>query len=77
MQARPTLPTLREPRARDFSDPEVEAIHRTTLAAYRWQYITSGVQDERFLGIHIPMITADQGARISTALAPIVGSSMN
>ena len=62
---------------RKFTDTEVEAIHRTTLAAYRWQYITSGVQDERFLGILAPMITADQGARINAALATIVGSSMN
>ncbi|HVE90555.1 MAG TPA: hypothetical protein VNA44_12740 [Burkholderiaceae bacterium] len=60
-----------------FSDVEVEAIHRTTLAAYRWQYITSGVQDERFLGILGPMITAAQGARINAALAPIVGGSIN
>ena len=45
------LPILRETAGRQFSDAEVEAIHRTTLAAYRWQYITSGVQDARFLGI--------------------------
>jgi hypothetical protein len=62
---------------RELSDSEVEAIHRTTLAAYRWQYITSGVQDERFLGILGPMITADQGARINAALAPVVGGSIN
>lgn len=61
----------------DFNDSEVEAIHSTTLAAYRWQYITSGVQDERFLGILSPMINAAQASRINTALAPIVGGSMN
>ena len=46
------------------------------LAAYRWQYITSGVQDPRFLQQLGPMIDAAQGARINAALAPIVGASM-
>ena len=77
MQAKADAAYFARTAARQFSDPEVEAIHRTMLAAYRWQYITSGVQDARFLGILMPMITADQGARISAALAPIVGSSMN
>lgn len=77
MQAKADAAYFARAAGRQFSDPEVEAIHRTTLAAYRWQYITSGVQDPRFLGILSPMITAAQGARISTALAPIVGSSMN
>jgi hypothetical protein len=62
---------------RGFSDVEVGAIHATTLAAYRWQYITSGVQDPRFLAILGPMINAEQGARIHAALAPIVGGSVN
>jgi hypothetical protein len=60
-----------------FSDAEVDAIHCTTLAAYRWQYITSGVQDARFLGILGPMINAAQAARIEAALTPIVASSVN
>ena len=62
---------------RAYSDSEVDAIHRTTLAAYRWQYITSGVQDPRFVGILEPMLTPAQGARIHSALAPIVGGSLN
>ncbi len=41
------------------------------------QYITTGVQDPRFLAILGPMIDAAQGARINAALAPIVGGSMN
>lgn len=63
--------------ARTFSDAEVEAIAGTTLAAYRWQYIVSGVQDPRFLQILGPMIDASQAARIEAALAPIVGGSVN
>jgi hypothetical protein len=55
---------------------QVQAIEATMLAAYRWQYITSGVQDPRFLQQLGTMIDAAQGARINAALAPIVGASM-
>ncbi len=44
------------------------------LAAYRWQYIVSGVQDPRFLELLGSMINAEQGARINAALAPIVAT---
>lgn len=77
MQAQADAAYFARTAGREFDNAEVEAIHQTTLAAYRWQYITSGVQDARFLGILMPMITSDQGARISAALAPIVSSSMN
>jgi hypothetical protein len=59
-----------------FEPAQVQAIEATMLAAYRWQYITSGVQDPRFLQQLGPMIDAAQGARINAALAPIVGASM-
>lgn len=59
--------------ARQFDASQMLAIDATLLAAYRWQYITSGVQDQRFLGILGPMINAQQGARIQAALAPILG----
>ena len=51
---------------------EADAVRATFLAAYRWQYIVSGVQDERFRKILGGMINARQGARIEAALAPIV-----
>jgi hypothetical protein len=41
--------------------------------AYRWQYIVSGVQDPRFVGILREMITEAQMQRIGAALAPIIG----
>ncbi|MBE7419519.1 MAG: hypothetical protein HS128_17585 [Ideonella sp.] len=59
---------------RSFDAERQQAIQRTMLAAYRWQYILSGVQDARFLGIIGSMITAEQGARINAALAPIAGA---
>jgi hypothetical protein len=59
---------------RTFDAQQVQAIQATTLAAYRWQYIVSGVQDARYLEVLGGMIDAGQGARINAALAPIVGA---
>jgi hypothetical protein len=47
-------------------------IEATFLAAYRWQYIVSGVQDPRFNEILGGMITPAQGERIGAALKPIL-----
>jgi hypothetical protein len=52
---------------------QANAVRNAMLAAYRWQYITSGVQDERFGGILGGMINDAQMRRIQTSLAPIVG----
>jgi hypothetical protein len=57
---------------RPLTAGEVERIRATVLAAYRHQYIVSGVQDPRFTGILGSLITAEQGARIGDALAPIL-----
>ena len=59
-------------RHRGFSNDEQAAIRGAFLAAYRWQYIASGVQDRRFQEALGGMINAAQGARISAALAPIL-----
>ena len=59
-------------RGRALAAGEADAVRATFLAAYRWQYIVSGVQDERFRKILGGMINARQGARIEAALAPIV-----
>jgi hypothetical protein len=60
---------------RTFDTKQINAIEATTLGAYRWQYIASGVQEPRFLEVLGSMIDAPHGARIDAALAPIVGSS--
>jgi hypothetical protein len=57
-----------------FTSEQAQKIHDTVLKAYRWQYIVSGVQEPRFLEVLGSMITAEQGARINDALAPIVQS---
>ena len=58
---------------RSLADDEKAAVHATMLAAYRHQYIVSGVQDERFRKILGGMVTKAQMKRIGEALAPIVG----
>jgi hypothetical protein len=57
---------------RSFDKPQAERLRDTMLKAYRWQYIGSGVQDERFQKILGGMITEAQMQRIGAALAPIV-----
>ncbi len=58
---------------RKFSAKEDEAIRKTLLVAYRWQYIVSGVQNERFQKVLGGMTTEAQQKRIGEALAPIMG----
>jgi hypothetical protein len=57
---------------RTFDGAQVKSIGDTMLKAYRWQYIVSGVQNERFQQILGGMITETQMQRIGSALAPIV-----
>jgi len=58
---------------RTFDKVQVQKLRDTMLKAYRWQYIVSGVQDERFQKVLGGMISAEQMQRIGAALAPIVG----
>ncbi len=57
---------------RVFNDDERRAVRAGILKAYRWQYIGSGIQDGRFLGILTSLITERQAERITTALAPLM-----
>ncbi len=43
-----------------------------TLAAYRWQYIVSGVQEPRFQQVLGELTTETQRAKIGAALAPLM-----
>ena len=53
--------------------PEAQTVNDVLLAAYRWQYIESGVQIPRFNERLNGMITQDQADRIAVALTPILG----
>jgi hypothetical protein len=74
MQATADAEYFVQTAGREFDAAQARAISDTLLAAYRGQYIVSGVQDARFLAILGSMIDARQGARINAALAPIVGA---
>lgn len=60
---------------RVFDKQQATRVKDTILAAYRWQYITSGVEDERFQKILGGMITEKQLTRIGAALAPIISQA--
>jgi len=51
---------------------EVERTREAFLAAYRWQYIVSGVQEPRFGAILASLTTVAQRERIGAALTPII-----
>jgi hypothetical protein len=57
---------------RPFSEAEQLAISAAVLKAYRWQYIVSGVQDGRFLGVLTELVTPAQAEHITDALAPLM-----
>ena len=57
---------------RPFTADERRAIEANVLKAYRWQYIVSGVQDGRFVGVLAGLVTQGQLERISAALAPLM-----
>jgi hypothetical protein len=74
MQAKADAEYFVNVAGRVFDASQAQAIGATMLAAYRWQYIVSGVQDPRYLELLGSMINAAQGARINEALAPIVAT---
>jgi hypothetical protein len=74
LQARADADYFLQAAAGAYDAAQAQAIGATLLAAYRWQYIVTGVQEPRFLEVLGSMISADQAARINAALAPIVGS---
>ena len=55
-----------------FSPAEADAVHDRLRAAYRWQYIATGVQEPRFAEVMKALVTPAQLQRIGQALAPIV-----
>jgi hypothetical protein len=57
---------------RTFDKTQVTKLREVMLRAYRWQYIVSGVQNERFQKLLAGMITEAQMQRIGKALAPII-----
>jgi hypothetical protein len=57
---------------RSFDAAEEETLRHALLKAYRWQYIGSGVQNDRFQKVLGSLITDRQMERIGAALGPIL-----
>ncbi|MCE5233899.1 MAG: hypothetical protein ABFC67_15250 [Mizugakiibacter sp.] len=59
---------------RDFSPTEQARVRELILKAYRWQYIVSGVQGPRFIGILAELTDTEQLERITQALTPLMSA---
>ncbi len=57
---------------RRFTPLESRHVASTMLAACRWQFIVSGMQHVHFRRLLSSMTTAEQCARIMTALQPVM-----
>lgn len=57
---------------RQLPSHETEGLEAGILAAYRWQYIISGVQHPHFVKVLNGLITPSQGQRIASALATLM-----
>jgi len=57
---------------RAFTSSEVERLHATMLAAYRQQYIVSGIRAPRFAELLDKLVGAAHTTRIASELAPIL-----
>jgi len=60
---------------RKLDKGQAQHLGEAFLAAYRWQYIISGAQHDRFLKILGDMLNEAQMQRITAALAPIMGAT--
>jgi hypothetical protein len=59
-----------------FDAAQQQAIRDAVLKAYRFQYIVSGVQDGRFLGMLSELITPAQLETVTHALTPLMPASV-
>jgi hypothetical protein len=57
---------------RTLSPDEAERVAATFLAAYRHQYIASGIRDTRFVEVLESLISAPAFERIQSALSPLL-----
>ena len=57
---------------RDFDPGQAQQLRAGLLRAYRWQYIVSGVRNDRFITILGEMLSPSQMRRVVVALEPIM-----
>ena len=70
-QARADAAYFLDLREKPLNPDQMARVRETILRAYRWQYILSGAQDERFTSILGDMIGEEQGGRIRDALSRV------
>jgi hypothetical protein len=57
---------------RRFTPAQDEQVRAALLAAYRWQYIASGMKETRFGELLAKLITPEQLRRVQAALGPLL-----
>jgi hypothetical protein len=62
---------------RVLDETEISRLDAEVLAAYRWQYIASGVHEPRFGDMLAGMLNESQQQRVFDALAPIVQKKLH
>jgi 3-methyladenine DNA glycosylase/8-oxoguanine DNA glycosylase len=62
---------------RKLPQAEAQKLRAAFLKAYRWQYIVSGAQNERFLQILGAMLSPAQLERVVAALKPIMEDALS
>lgn len=72
-QAEADVDYFRQISGAAFSEEETTRLREGVLAAYRWQYILSGVEERRFQKVLRSFTTDDQIRRIEAAIAPLAG----
>ena len=72
MQARADVDYFLKVCGRTLPELDTMRLRAGVLGAYRWQYIVSGVKEPRFAQALGSMITDAQGARMASALTPIM-----
>lgn len=72
MQAKADAAYFLRACGKKFDEAQARQLCDTMLRAYRWQYIVSGVANERFQKILGGMVTEAHLNRIGVALAPII-----
>ena len=61
---------------RVLEETEKSRIHTEVLAAYRWQYIASGLREPRFGDMLAGMLNERQQQRIFDALTPMIQKNL-
>lgn len=77
MQAKEDAMYFCQHMGRTLLHAESAEVQAAMLDAYRWQYIVSGVEEQRFRSLLQSVIDEEQGQRIFAALTPIMKPTLD